>query len=262
MYRPMPSGAAAAAAGGSQPRRARRVPGHARAQHEAERRQLAHRIPVGQRLLEPALGAHRPREVQHARAAAARTARSRPRPARRRPVPAPLRAAIVARSSDGGGDERAEVQRGELPGAVGRCPAIGAHAIDSQRPGRQRAEAGDRHAPPVARPREAPGRHQGETATSRPGPRCRPSARASRKVSAAEEGQHRRVRRSTATTAATAGLRDAERCHRPQACSAVGVPDRAPDQARGGQRLAIARCGPRPGLRSPPPPPRSIPRRK
>ena len=58
-----------------------RSPASAGAQHEAERGQLAHRVPVGQRLLEPTLGADRAREVQQPRAAAARRSRSRSRSA-------------------------------------------------------------------------------------------------------------------------------------------------------------------------------------
>ena len=82
-------GAAAAARGAA---RGACVAGDPRRQHEAERAERAHRVPVGQRLVETAAGASDGAGARR-RGSGGRAARSRRRPARPPPAPARPRAA-------------------------------------------------------------------------------------------------------------------------------------------------------------------------
>jgi hypothetical protein len=116
MYSPMPSGAAApiatALAGG--------VAGEPRAKHEPERGELAHRVPVGEWLLEPSLGADRVREVQRAREQTLRQAV----PDHHESAPGECRldraqeAALA--QQDRRGERRAEVHEHQLTGVIAR----------------------------------------------------------------------------------------------------------------------------------------------
>ena len=93
-----------------------------RAEDQADRRQLAHRVPVRQRLLEPTLGDPDGREVQQTPAAAARRCRTRSRPRSRAPArarPPPERAA--SREHDRRCQQRARVQRRRAARPTRRC---------------------------------------------------------------------------------------------------------------------------------------------
>ena len=183
-YRPIPSGAAAAAAAIRSGARARRVAGEPRTQHEAERGHLAHRVPVGQRLLEAALRRSTERgKCSSPGSSRSPRSRSRSRPAPRRPARARPRAASRGRAAAAvGGEQGSEVEQRRSGRRGRRCRPSAPRA--------SRAASRRQTAPGRPRPRgrrgriaSAPGSASTATATSsqatRPAPRadCRSSRR-------------------------------------------------------------------------------------
>ena len=136
------------------------VAGHARAQHEADRRERALGVPVGDRLLQPAAGARRAGEVDHAgqQPAGEPVADDEGRPGRERGLERAQRPAVAQhadREHQRAGVEHQALDRGERRRAERRP------GERDRRPGGQRGEPAEREPPGErARQRRRPGQRE------------------------------------------------------------------------------------------------------
>ena len=220
--RPAPSSGAAAAAAARAPRGRVRVARQAGAQHEPDRRQRAHRVPVAQRLLQPAAGALIERSSVTSHGASAL----------RQPLE-PIDDAAAAgehRLDEPGGVGRAQQRvRGEQRAEVQREPL---RRRRTRRPEQRRPrERGEREARAARRGRPARAAPGGRAGAARRGdgqPRRRAARRRSPPAAAAARGSRRRRSQQDGRRAAAGRARRARRRMGPAPYGSTAAAHRAP----------------------------------